>query len=302
MVNPTNKCLTQHYNCLDYDRTNFINFDRIHQSPISIMIRIKDFFVIGLVLSLGMTSASGQILNKIKNKASQKAEKALEKKLGLGDDKNSNSSGAPGAPGSSGNSGNNPSNTTGGGLVTTPPDVQQNIADAESSFKTGSYGEARYAIQQAMLGVEMEIGNKILNSLPESISGLSKDASADKVTSTGFGWVGLTIQREYNDSNDKEFRVMVANNSMMMTAVNMYLSSGGYSQSTGGEQNWKQTKLKGYRAIIEYDEGSGYKLSVPIGQSSLVVFEGVNFASESDMMKAAEAVDVDSIKAELGEQ
>ncbi len=266
------------------------------------MIRIKHLFVIGLALSLGMTSASGQILNKIKNKASNKAEKALEKKLGLGDDKNSNSSGAPGAPGSSGNSGNNPSNTTGGGLITTPPDVQQNIVDAQNSYKSGKYGEARYAVQQAMLGVEMEIGNKILNSLPESISGLSKDASADKVTSTGFGWVGLTIQREYNDSNDKEFRVMVANNSMMMTAVNMYLSSGGYSQSTGGEQNWKQTKLKGYRAIIEYDEGSGYKLSVPIGQSSLVVFEGVNFASESDMMKAAEAVDVDSIKAELGEQ
>ncbi len=123
-----------------------------------------------------------------------------------------------------------------------------------------------------------------------------------RVTSTGFGWVGLTIQREYNGNNDKEFRVMVANNSMMMSAVNMYLSSGGYSQSTGGEQNWKQTKLKGHRAIIEYNEGSGYKLSVPLGQSSLIVFEGVNFATEPDMMKAAETVDVDGIKATLGEQ
>ncbi|GAB1446965.1 MAG: hypothetical protein KF860_05515 [Cyclobacteriaceae bacterium] len=265
------------------------------------MIRIKHLLIIGLALSLGMMSANGQILNKIKNKASQKAEQALEKKIGLGDDSNSNSSGTSGAPSSSGNNKNSPGNTTGGGLITTPPDVQQNIADAQNSYKSGKYGEARYAVQQAMLGVEMEIGNKILNSLPGSISGLAKDASVDKVTSTGFGWVGLTIEREYNN-NDKVFRVMVANNSMMMTAVNMYLSNGGYSQSTGGEQNWKQTKLKGHRAIIEYDEDSGYKLSVPIGQSSLVVFEGVNFASESDMMKAAEAVDVDSIKAELGEQ
>ncbi len=267
------------------------------------MIRIKHLLIIGVAFMLGMAPASGQLLDKIKKKAGQKAEKALEKKLGL-EDNTSNNSGNPGSggSGSSGNNGNNPNNTTGGGLITTPPDVQQNIADAQSAYSSGSYGDARYSIQQAMLGVEMEIGNKILNSLPESISGLSKDASADQVTSTGFGWVGLTIQREYNDNNDKEFRVMVANNSMMMSAVNMYLSSGGYSQSTGGEQNWKQTKLKGHRAIIEYNEGSGYKLSVPLGQSSLIVFEGVNFATEPDMMKAAETVDVDGIKATLGEQ
>ena len=35
------------------------------------------------------------------------------------------------------------------------------------------------------------------------------------------------------------------------------------------------------RAIIEYDDNTGYKLSVPLGQTSLIVFEGVNFSSES---------------------
>jgi hypothetical protein len=60
--------------------------------------------------------------------------------------------------------------------------------------------------------------------------------------------------------------------------------------------------LKGYRAIIEYSEGSGYELSVPIGQSSIIVFKGVNFASEAEMMKAAEVFDIDGIKKELGEQ
>ena len=261
----------------------------------------KLLIVIGIVLTIGLVPATGQILNKIKQKASSKAEKALEKKLGLEDDKPNNPSNS-GGPGTPGNSGNNPSNNTGGGLITTPPDVAQNIADAQSSYKSGSYGDARYSIQQAMLGVEMEIGDKVLKSLPESISGLDKDPSADQVTSTGYGWAGLTIQREYNDNNDKEFRVTVANNAAWMSALNMYLAGGGYSQTTGGEQNWKQTKFKGNRAIIEYDEGSGYKLSVPIGQSSLVVFEGVNFATEPDMMKAAETVDIDGIKKMLGEQ
>lgn len=267
--------------------------------------RTKYLIVAGIACAVSFTTASGQLLNKIKQKASQKAENALDKKLGLGNNQNNtNNPGTNGSNGTSGpgNSGNNPSNTSGGGLITTPPDVKQNIADAESAYKSGSYGEARYNVQQAMLGVEMEIGNQVLKSLPESISGLNKDASADQVTSSGYGWAGLTIHREYNDSNDKQFRVTVANNSVWMSAVNMYLANGGYSQTTGGEQNWKQTKLKGNRAIIEYNEGSGYKLSVPIGQSSLIVYEGVNFASEPDMMKAAETVDIDGIKKMLGEQ
>ena len=153
-----------------------------------------------------------------------------------------------------------------------------------------------------MLGVELEIGNQILKSLPETINGLKKDEKEDQVTSTGSGWAGLTIQRKFNDTKEKQLTVTIANNAMWMSAVNMYFSSGGYAQTNGGEQNWKQIKVKGNRAIIEYNEGSGYKLSVPIGQSSLIVYEGVNFATETEMVKSAEAVDIDGIKKMLGEQ
>ncbi|HZY80443.1 MAG TPA: hypothetical protein VFE50_13040 [Cyclobacteriaceae bacterium] len=267
------------------------------------------------VLLLSYTGQA-QVLNKIKNKSEQKAGEAIDN-LFSGKKKNQNSgnngNGNNGGQNNSGNSGssngsngssgnNNPSNNSGGGLVSTPPDVNQNLADADAAYKKSSYGEARYSVQQAMLGVELEIGNKILKSLPESISGLKKEENMDQVTSTGYGWAGLTIHREYNDTKEKEVRVTIANNSAWMAGVNAYLTNGGYAQQTNGQQNWKQTKVKGYRAIIEYSEGSGYKLSVPIGQSSLIVYEGVNIATEADMMKAAEAVDIDGIKKQLGEQ
>ena len=86
-----------------------------------------------------------------------------------------------------------------------------------------------------------------------------------------------------------------------MAGINAYLA-GGYAQTNNGQQNWKQTKVKGYKAIVEYDESSGYKLSVPIGQSSLIVWEGINYASEQEMMSAANAFDIDGIKKMLGEQ
>lgn len=234
------------------------------------------------------------IVNKLKQKAAQATEKAIEKKI----DPNAGNQGN--TPGNQ--PGNNPSNTSGAGLVITPPDVKQNLAEAETSFRARNYSDARYAVRQAMLGVEMEIGQKVLASLPESVAGLKKEAESDKVTSMGYGWVGLTIHREYSSGN-KQLSIDIANNSAWMSAVNAYLASGGYAQqSSGGQQNWKQTKVKGYKGIIEFNEGSGYKLSVPIGQSSLIVWQGINFATEQEIMNAANAFDIDGIKNKLGEK
>ena len=88
----------------------------------------------------------------------------------------------------------------------------------------------------------------------------------------------------------------------MMQAINLYFANAGYAQTTGGQQNWKQTRIKGYRAVIEYSEGSGYKLSVPLGQTSLLVYEGINYGTEQDFMAATNAIDIDAIKNKLGEK
>ena len=247
-------------------------------------------------------AANGQgLVGKLKQKAEQAAEKAAQKKAtestGIETDDSSDNE----SSGSSQNSSNRPTNKGGGGLITTPPDVNQNLSDAENAFKSASYAEARYAVQQAMLGVELEIGNKVLKSLPETVAGLPKQPESDQVTSTGWGWAGLTIQREYL-KDDKQLRTTVANNSAWMSAVNMYLANGGYAQQTNGQQNWKQVKVKNHRGIIEYEESTGYKLSVPLGQTSLIVWEGVNFASEQEIMSAANSFDIDGVKKMLGEK
>lgn len=262
------------------------------------------FLLACLVALLFASSADAQgFVNKLKQKADEAASKALERKVkekaGIEEESGSENSGQETSTSSQNR--NKPSNKGGGGLVSTPPDVKQNLADAETSYKAGSYGEARYAVQQAMLGVEMEIGKKVLESLPASVSGLDKMQESDQVTSSGYGWAGLTIQREYL-RDDKQLTTTIANNSAWMSAVNMYLANGGYSQTTNGEQNWKQTKVKGHKAIIEYDDNSGYKLSVPLGQTSMIVWEGVNFSSEQDMMAAANSFDIDGIKKMLGEK
>lgn len=266
--------------------------------------KIKFLLACFVALLFAFSADAQGFVNKLKQKADEAASKALEKKAkekaGISDDTDQQSTNSQ-QSGNSSSGRNRPTNKGGGGLVSTPPDVKQNLSDAETSYKAGSYGEARYAVQQAMLGVEMEIGKKVLEAMPESVSGLSKVAESDQVTSSGYGWAGLTIYREYL-KDDQELRATVANNSAWMTAVNMYMANGGYSQTTNGEQNWKQTKVQGHKAIIEYDDNTGYKLSVPLGQTSLIVWEGVNIGSEQDMMAAAEAFDIDGIKTMLGEK
>jgi hypothetical protein len=265
----------------------------------------KILLTTGAILFVAFAANAQGIVGKLKNKASQAAEKALEKKV---DDKtgantsNQTSDSGSNSPSGNNNTGSNPSNKGGGGLISTPPDVKQNLSDADVAYKSGSYGEARYAVQQAMLGVELEIGQKVLKSLPETVSGLPKNEQRDQVTSTGYGWAGLTIQREYANSEDKLFRTTVANNSAWMSSVNMYLANSGYAQQTNGQQNWKQTKVKGHRGVIEYDESSGYKLSVPLGQTSMIVWEAINFATEQEVMAAANNFDIDGLKKMLGEQ
>ena len=252
------------------------------------------------------THAQFNPLKKLKQKAeqvaNQKTDEAIDKAVGIDNGSNASGNGAQGQ-GSSSSAGNrnNPNNKGGAGLVTTPPNVKENLGTAETVFSQGKYSEARYAVQQAMLGVEMEIGQMILKSLPEAIGDLKFDAKADQVTSTGWGWVGLTIKREYN-KDDQQLRFIISNNAAWMQAINLNFNNVGYAQTTGGQQNWKQTKIKGYRAVIEYSDGAGYKLSAPLGQTSLLVYEGVNFASEQDFMKACEAIDIDAIKTKLGEK
>jgi hypothetical protein len=81
----------------------------------------------------------------------------------------------------------------------------------------------------------------------------------------------------------------------------MYFNNA-YVQADANQQNVKQTKVKDYKALISYEESKGYTLIVPIGQSSMIVWECVNFADENEVMNAATQFDIDGIKKKLGEQ
>lgn len=263
------------------------------------------------VLVHGDSSAQG-FLKKLKDKASnvsnrvidKKIDNAVDKAVGIdGSSETSNSSGTAGSSSTTSTSSRSgrPSNKVGEGLKnTTPPDVVQQISDAESAQSAGNLSEARYSVQQALLGIELQLGKQVLASLPATVAGLPKDTLEDRVTSTQWGWANLTIQRIYR-KDDKQLTVLVGNNSAYAGFVNVFFA-GNYTQSNGETQNFKQIKVKGNKAVIKFDENEGYTLLVQLGQSGMITFEGVNFATEQDMMTAVNTFDIDGIKKMLGEK
>ena len=254
---------------------------------------IQTFLVLMLAILFSTQAVSGQSFIK---KVKKKAEDAALDKMFKGNEE-------PAEPGGnnvySTGSENSPSNTRGGGLSSAPPDVMKSISDAESHFGGKEFTDARFAVRQAIMGIELEIGQDILKGLPGSVSGLAAQEQEDEVVSSGIGFVGLVIRRVYREG-DQEFGVTVGNDAAMLSAANMYLASGAYS--TSQDENIKQVKFKDHRAVIRYDDYSGYELSVPFGQSSVLVTNGINFGSEEEFMNASETIDIENIKNKLGEQ
>jgi hypothetical protein len=260
-------------------------------------------FLVCLVagFSLPGTASAQKFLKKLKEKVESKVEQVVDKKTDAAVDNatgNTNTSNTNSSTGTTGK----PSNKGGGGLTNTePPDVNMQITEAESAHKAKNYSDARFSLQQALMGIEIQLGRQILKSLPAEVVQVPVDTTQDKVMSTQWGWNNLSIQRTYR-KDDKQLTITIGNNAAYAGVVNMYYANARMIEASNDKQNIKQVRVKGNKAIIQYDDSKGYTLMVQLGQTSLIVWEGINFSNEQEIMSAANSFDVDGIKKLLGEQ
>lgn len=247
--------------------------------------------LIFLVTGNYQLSAQGRVLRRLQQEIEKKAtEEILNKKE---EEKETQ-------PGE-GDRRENARNRGGGGLVQTAPDVNLAISDASRWYSSGDYKSSKTSIREAIWGVELEMGQNVLKSLPEKVQALNVLAGSDKVSSSGIGFVGMLIERVYAGGDEQEFTVSIGNDAAILGIAHMMAWGDMYRESTD-QPNQKQIRFQDQRAIIEYDDYSGYSLTVPFGQSSILVMKGVNFNSEADFMAAANQINLNVIKQKLGEQ
>ena len=276
--------------------------------------------ILVLLLSFGTAHSQG-MLKKAKEKVRQ-GNKILRDIKGNGKS-SSNSNSAGETNGSSNNEedynsserNGRPSNTKGKKLSSSSIDVQAEIKNAENHLETKNYQQTRNSIQQAILGIEFALASKIIEELPLEVQGLKADKEYDHIAASGAGYQGLTLTREYfaeveertnfsdeyNEEydNQKYLSYTLMNSELMLTGVNDYISNPIYSSGEDGDK--KVIRYKEINCLLEFEEYTGYTLSIPVGTKSLVQLNAVNFEDEEEVLKAADSFDLEVIKKYLGE-
>ncbi len=254
------------------------------------------FFIVFMVSN---TASSQGFLKKLKDKVNKTVDKAIGNEVGK-------KVGVPPETGSGNDntsSSGRPANKGGGGLGNTaPPDVKSEMAEAVTAHAAKNYNDARYSLQQALVGVEIQLGRQILKSLPVSVGALNADTLQDVVMSTQWGWSNLSIHRLWKNKTDKQLTTTIGNAGIYAGLATIYFSNAGIMEANGSKQNFKRVRVKGNKAIIQYEDSKGYTLIVSLGQSSMIAWECINFANEQEVMAAANTFDIDKIKKMLGEQ
>lgn len=263
---------------------------------------IKQPGILLLIMLLCSGATAEAQFKKLKDKLNQAVDRAIgnevEKKTGLPTGENGSNNGGSGSTG-----GGRPANRTGSGLTNTePPDVKAQMSEAKTLHGASKYSDARFALGQALMGVEIQLGREVLRSLPTTVSGLNADTTQDKVMTNQWGFSNLTIQRVYRDRGDRQMSIGIGNTGIFGGMAQLYIANAGMIEASGSKQNYKQVRVKGNKGVIEYDDYKGYSLIISIGQTSGILWECVNFSTEQEVMKAAESFDIDSIKKMLGEQ
>lgn len=173
-------------------------------------------------------------------------------------------------------------------------DVDRNLNSANESYSSGNLENTRFALQEALNGVNQTIGQEILDLLPETLGDMSIVENSDNVTGTNTGFAGLFVRRDYSSEiSDASFEIvsdspMLGSISSLLTMSSMFMS----------DPNQKRIKLDNYKALMtRNDDGEGdvsYEVQLPFG-SSLMTIEITGIDDEDEVMDILAAIPVEEI-------
>lgn len=179
------------------------------------------------------------------------------------------------------------------------------IQEAQDFLTKKEYKQALLSLQDAINDINLMFARQVAESLPAEVNGLKADGEAE-VNAAGMGMIGGGMQitkrytNEAKDGNDAEVQIIA--NSPMLGAMSMYLSN----PSMLGPDH-KSVRVGSNRAILKLEmQDSGdaktrsSEIQIPMGQT-LITIRANGFATEQDELAFANKLELDKIKAALGE-
>lgn len=171
-------------------------------------------------------------------------------------------------------------------------DVMAKFQEAEKAYAASRLDDARFALQEAINGINQEIGKETLKTLPKILGGLPADEKQDNVSGAA-GFAGVSITRVYRNET-KSARVEILGDSPLLANLNAILALPAIMG--GSDPNQKRVKVGGYKGLLqkEQDEVISYNLQVPINQI-LLTLHVTGIPDENAVMNMANALPLDQI-------
>ncbi|MEI9919489.1 MAG: hypothetical protein WDO14_11875 [Bacteroidota bacterium] len=175
-------------------------------------------------------------------------------------------------------------------------DFDKNLATAKSSYGSGDLDNARFAMEQMLRDLDIQIGKEILKLLPTQIGTLKSDEKKDNLTG-GAGYAGGLYVQRYYGADPKEAQLEIINNSPLINSLNAILTTpilGGMMR----DENQKQVKIQGYKSLLTKSVNSttaktNYELQIPMN-NTLVTLK-IDDSNEADITAAANNIPLSKI-------
>ncbi len=164
-------------------------------------------------------------------------------------------------------------------------DFDKNLADARDAYGVGKLEDARFAMENLLRDLDMQIGKDMLKLLPPQLEAMKYNPQADNVSGGSASGMGVRVTRSYGTA-DKTATVDIVNNSPMMSMVSTTLSMPSMMMT---DPNQKVVKVEGYKSLLQKqtgDDGSvSYDLMIPFN-NNLMTFT-VSKTTEAEILRLA---------------
>lgn len=176
-------------------------------------------------------------------------------------------------------------------------EFDKNVATARSSYSSGDLENARFAMEQMLRDLDIEIGKEILKLLPTQIGKVKANPKEDNLTG-GAGYGGLYVQRHYGDTL-RSGQVEIINNSPLINSLQAILTTpvlGGMMR----DENQKQIKVQGYKSLLTKSVNSetaktNYELQIPMNNTLVTI--RMDDSNEAEITAAANSIPLAKIVA-----
>jgi hypothetical protein len=166
------------------------------------------------------------------------------------------------------------------------------LSNAKSAYQTKNLEDTRFALENALKEVNMEIGKQALSILPLSIGKLTADPKNDDVSGMVVLYSGLNMVRNYSGTTENA-TLTVITDSPMLAAISAILTMPAMMLNNDEQ---KVVKIAGYKSLIqkskdENDKVNGYTLQVPF-DNPLLSLDYQGAISEADFTAIANSLPV----------